>query len=216
MQNIDKITIAVVALLLVVGFGYPFLISDPGSEYSSKISEANDKIDENNCIPDFAVLIYPAWLVEQGSTLIEDIKVTPETPPMFLAHAADDPVTCLSSVGLFAALNEKKVPAELHVFTSGGHGYGGRSTGERDFLLKKRQHRVHSLFRCCRRLIGVINTGEILNLPRSGFFVEPLWISGLRSFKTAIDEDLNKFHASFFMNLAYQVPISHIGRDEAR
>ncbi|MGB1071367.1 MAG: hypothetical protein ACPG1Z_06845, partial [Planctomycetota bacterium] len=47
MQNIDKITIAVVALLLVVGFGYPFLISDPGSEYSSKISEANDKIEEN-------------------------------------------------------------------------------------------------------------------------------------------------------------------------
>ena len=47
MQNIDKITIAVVALLLVVGFGYPFLISDPGSEYSSKISAANEAIEEN-------------------------------------------------------------------------------------------------------------------------------------------------------------------------
>jgi hypothetical protein len=47
MQNIDKITIAVVALLLVAGFGYPFMISDPGSEYSSKISEANNKIEEN-------------------------------------------------------------------------------------------------------------------------------------------------------------------------
>ena len=113
----------------VLGFSAGGNASARVATATARTYEANDKIDENNCIPDFAVLIYPAWLVEQGSTLIEDIKVTPETPPMFLAHAADDPVTCLSSVGLFAALNEKKVPAELHVFTSGGHGYGGRSTG---------------------------------------------------------------------------------------
>jgi endo-1,4-beta-xylanase len=92
--------------------------------------DAKDSIDESNCVPDFAVLIYPAWLVERGSTLIEDLKVTPETPPMYLAHAANDSVTCLSSVGLFAALKTQDVPAELHVFTSGGHGFGGRNTGK--------------------------------------------------------------------------------------
>ena len=92
--------------------------------------DTKDKIDESNCVPDFAVLIYPAWLVERGSTLIEDLKVTPKTPPMFLAHAANDSVTCLSSVGLFAALKTHDVPAELHVFASGGHGFGGRAAGK--------------------------------------------------------------------------------------
>ena len=75
------------------------------------------------------VLIYPAWLVQKGTTLITDLTITSNTPPMFMAHAANDPVTCLSSVGLFAALKAKNVPAELHVFSSGGHGFGGRKTG---------------------------------------------------------------------------------------
>lgn len=91
--------------------------------------EAQDQIDETNCVPDFAILIYPAWLVEQGTTLIPELKITPETPTMFLAHAANDSVTCLSSVGLFAALKAEDIPAELHVFSSGGHGFGGRATG---------------------------------------------------------------------------------------
>ncbi|HBV61692.1 MAG TPA: alpha/beta hydrolase, partial [Rhodopirellula sp.] len=97
---------------------------------TARTYDAQDKIDQSNCVPDFAVLIYPAWLVERGITLIEDLKVTPTTPPMFLAHAANDPVTCLSSVGLFAALEAHDVPAELHIFTLGGHGFGGRNTGK--------------------------------------------------------------------------------------
>ena len=97
---------------------------------TSRTYDAKDKTDQTIGVPDFAVLIYPAWLVERGSTLIADVKVTPKTPPMFLAHAANDSVTCLSSVGLFAALKMQNVPAELHVFSSGGHGFGGRNTGE--------------------------------------------------------------------------------------
>lgn len=91
--------------------------------------EPTDGNDVAGFLPDFAVLVYPAWLVKEGSTLIEDISVSPQTPPMFLAHAANDPVTCLSSVTLFGALQKANVSSELHVFASGGHGFGGRKTG---------------------------------------------------------------------------------------
>lgn len=114
----------------VLGFSAGGNASARVATSTSRTYDTKDKIDESNCVPDFAVLIYPAWLVERGSTLIEDLKITDKTPPMFMAHAANDSVTCLSSVGLFTALKAKNVPAELHVFTSGGHGFGGRITGD--------------------------------------------------------------------------------------
>jgi acetyl esterase/lipase len=49
---------------------------------------------------------------------------------MFLAHAADDRIDCMSSVTLFTRLRQNSVPASLHVFASGGHGFGGRLAGE--------------------------------------------------------------------------------------
>jgi acetyl esterase/lipase len=48
-------------------------------------------------------------------------------PPAFLCHAADDgAVPVENSVMLFTALRAAGVPAELHVFTNGGHGFGLR------------------------------------------------------------------------------------------
>ena len=86
-----------------------------------------DAVDEVSNRPDFAVLIYPAYLVNKEATqLLPEVKVTDKTPPMFLAHAGDDPVTPMSSVLLYGALKQAKVPAELHVYASGGHGYGLR------------------------------------------------------------------------------------------
>jgi acetyl esterase/lipase len=53
--------------------------------------------------------------------------VTAEIPPTFIAHAADDPAVPLdNSLDYFAALRAAKVPAELHVFEEGGHGFGIR------------------------------------------------------------------------------------------
>ena len=74
--------------------------------------------------PNFAMLIYPAYLVDKGGELKPEYKVTKDSPPMFFAHASDDPVTPLSSVALYAALTKNKVPAELHLYASGGHGFG--------------------------------------------------------------------------------------------
>lgn len=90
--------------------------------------EATDDTDSLSCRPDFAALIYPAYFCDSSLQLQPElaVMVNKELPPFFFAHAADDPVTCQSSVQLFAALQKAKVPAGLHIWESGGHGYGLR------------------------------------------------------------------------------------------
>jgi acetyl esterase/lipase len=91
--------------------------------------EAIDKTDEVSCRPDFAILVYPAWLVENDEPKLRDyIKVTANTPPMFFAHAFDDRITPLSSIVLFTELKKAGVASDLHVYSKGGHGYGLRKT----------------------------------------------------------------------------------------
>lgn len=93
--------------------------------------EPVDAVDETGCRPDFALLIYPAYLTDQSKTkLHSDVEVTAAAPPMFLVHAWDDPVTAQSSLLLASALKQVKVSAELHLFARGGHGYGLRRTAE--------------------------------------------------------------------------------------
>lgn len=88
-----------------------------------------DDIDKVSSRPDFAVLIYPGGMSNKDHTALRDyVKVTKHTPPMFLAHAYDDRVRIENSLFLFAALKQNKVPAELHVYSVGGHGYGLRKT----------------------------------------------------------------------------------------
>ncbi|HSG70023.1 MAG TPA: alpha/beta hydrolase [Planctomycetaceae bacterium] len=92
--------------------------------------DSSDKIDEASCAPNFAILIYPAYFVDQAGNLLPDFTVGERTPPMFFVHAANDGVTCLSSVMLFAELKKAGVLSELHVYPTGGHGYGLRPTEE--------------------------------------------------------------------------------------
>lgn len=88
-----------------------------------------DEADQQSCRPDFLMLIYPAYLVEKESVeLTPEIKVDQNTPPTFLVHTEDDGVTALSSIAFFMALKKLKIPAELHIFQDGGHGYGLRPT----------------------------------------------------------------------------------------
>ena len=90
--------------------------------------EEQDETDKLSCRPDFAVLVYPAYFCDNNLQLLPEYAamVTKDLPPFFFAHAADDGVTCQSSVQLFTALRKVNVPAELHVWESGGHGYGMR------------------------------------------------------------------------------------------
>jgi acetyl esterase/lipase len=88
--------------------------------------------------PDFAVLIYPAYLAysghraadEEGKILAPEFQVTAQTPPTFIVQTEDDPVHVENSLVYYRALKDAKVPAELHVFSTGGHGYGMRPTAK--------------------------------------------------------------------------------------
>jgi hypothetical protein len=57
------------------------------------------------------------------------VRVEKTTPPMFFAHSYDDGVPVANSLLVFAELKKASVPAELHLYATGGHGWGIRNTG---------------------------------------------------------------------------------------
>jgi|694.fasta_scaffold37766_7 acetyl esterase/lipase len=76
--------------------------------------------------PDAVVLIYP-WKVggDDGKGVRSDVTIEAGTPPMFIAQASNDPASLpQSAAALYLALLEAKVPAELHIYEAGGHGFG--------------------------------------------------------------------------------------------
>lgn len=103
------------------------LAARTSTNYETLSYPAIDEVDKLSGRPDFSILIYPAYLVTKDMTALTPlIAVNEKTPPAFLAHAYDDGVTADSSVQYFLALKRNKVPAELHVYSKGGHGYGMR------------------------------------------------------------------------------------------
>jgi len=99
--------------------------------YDKRAYDALDDIDKVSCRPDFAVLIYPAYLIARDKEeLAPEMRVTKDSPPMFFAHAGDDKVRAENSVHLYLALRRAGVPAELHVYTTGGHGFGLRPSAQ--------------------------------------------------------------------------------------
>jgi acetyl esterase/lipase len=125
-----------------------------GGHLASTLSTRfNDKVykpvDTTSARPDFSILIYPvismdATMTHMGSreNLIgknpstetvkrfsNDLQVTKNTPPAFLAHSMDDDaVPVQNSISYALALKKYKIPCELHIYEKGGHGYGlGRS-----------------------------------------------------------------------------------------
>ncbi len=82
--------------------------------------------------PDFAVMVYPAYLFEKDkpdSVLREgpDGVVPPKGSkpvPAFFAHSADDPYPAEGSMALAAKLKSLGGSAEVHVWAKGGHGWG--------------------------------------------------------------------------------------------
>lgn len=89
--------------------------------------EPVDDADKLSCRPDFAVLIYPGGFDEKAESRLKDeVRIVADAPPMFFVHAFDDNVTVLNTLLFAAALKKANVPAEVHVFATGGHGYGLR------------------------------------------------------------------------------------------
>ena len=98
------------------------------TNYETRTYPRVDDADDVSCRPDFAVLIYPAYLTvkEQHDAIAPELKVNAQTPPTFLTQAEDDGVRPENSIYYYLALKDAKVAAELHVYPKGGHGYGLR------------------------------------------------------------------------------------------
>ena len=92
--------------------------------------KAIDAADTLSARPDFAVIVYPGYLTPAPALDHLSPGVAPDahTPPTFLLQAEDDPVHEENALLYFQALKQVKVPAELHIYAKGGHGYGLRPT----------------------------------------------------------------------------------------
>ncbi len=105
-----------------------------------------DPADQTPFRPDFALVLYPGYLAEPPAgqsasgpgaawsilprqfTPNTNLHPTASTPPTFLLQAEDDPVHVENALTWFEELKAAHVPAELHLYAAGGHGYGLRPT----------------------------------------------------------------------------------------
>lgn len=118
------------------------LASTLATHFDDKVYESKFSISAR---PDFSILIYPVISMESGIThkgsqtsllgkdpsqelinaFSNEKKITSETPPTFLVHTSDDnAVVPENSIHYYLALKKKNIPAELHIYETGGHGFG--------------------------------------------------------------------------------------------
>jgi len=91
-----------------------------------------DDADDLSCRPDFALLLYPGSIRQSDGR--PNPEVTPAagpTPPTFLAMTQDDSVGVENAIVYYAALHAAGVPTTMHLYPTGGHGYGLRDDGHR-------------------------------------------------------------------------------------
>jgi acetyl esterase/lipase len=100
------------------------------THFDKRLYEPVDAADQLSCRPDFALIIYPGYLAlaDKDFAANADINPTDQTPPTFIVQAEDDPVHVENATVYFLQLKKAKVPAELHIYAEGGHGYGLRRT----------------------------------------------------------------------------------------
>lgn len=102
------------------------------TNFDKRAYEPIDDIDKLSCRPNFAVVVYPGYLLpedEDTDVLAPYIRIPAGTPPIFLVHASDDPESGPEhSVAMYLALKRARVPSELHVYAAGGHGFGVRKS----------------------------------------------------------------------------------------
>jgi len=112
------------------------------TRFNDALYVPTDATDRQSARPDFAGLIYPVTSLQPPyatTRSVRELSTQPDAataytvqlhvshamPPTFIAHAVDDPIANVgASLALFDVLRQQQVPAELHVFEKGGHGWG--------------------------------------------------------------------------------------------
>ena len=127
----------------VLGFSAGGHLASTTGTHFKKVFIPN--INNTSVRPDFMILIYPVisfmpgighhgsadQLIGKNPTpekqkeLSNELQITAETPPAFLVHSSnDDGVSPMNSIEFYNALIKNKIPAEMHLYQSGGHGFG--------------------------------------------------------------------------------------------
>lgn len=103
------------------------LTARAATRFQSPSYTATDETDTQSARPDFAALIYPAYMDEgEHHTLTPELTITEHTPPFFVFQTADDRYGN-SALVISQALRNHKIPVQLHIYEKGGHGYGLRA-----------------------------------------------------------------------------------------
>lgn len=121
------------------------LASTLGTHFDQGNPAATDSVERMSCRPDFMILMYPVIsfadsITHKGSRealtgkdpddkmtafYSNELQVTKDTPPAFLVHSGDDnAVPVENSLLMYKALRAQNIPAEMHIFPEGGHGFG--------------------------------------------------------------------------------------------
>lgn len=130
----------------ILGFSAGGHLASTGvTHFDDKVYEPRDDIDKASARPDFGVLVYPVISFVEPFTHVgsrqnllgadasrelmekfsSERQVTAQTPPCFLIHTWEDTgVPAENSVYFYLAMRKAKVPAELHLFAKGPHGFG--------------------------------------------------------------------------------------------
>ena len=95
-----------------------------GTQFDARSYPVLDVVDEQSCRPDFAVLVYPAYLDDKAGNISPDLNLKAAIPPTLIIHSEDDKTHVVGSRIYHAALEAAKVTHEFKLYPTGGHGYG--------------------------------------------------------------------------------------------
>ncbi len=97
------------------------------------VSFPKEDIDQHSPIPDFGLLIYPAYLKSEKdpNELVPEVSVDSKTPPSFVVIAHGDSRFVEGAALYYLAMHRAKRQCELHIYGKGGHGYGMKDIPER-------------------------------------------------------------------------------------
>ena len=100
------------------------LAAKTSAPLEERSSPAIDAVDKQSCRPDFAVLVYPAYLDDKAGHVSPDLNLMAAIPPTLIVHSEDDKTHVVGSKVYDAALTAAKLPHEFKLYPTGGHGYG--------------------------------------------------------------------------------------------
>lgn len=149
----------------IMGFSAGGHVAATATTHFDFKADANNT-DTTSVRPDFSILIYPvvsfdSTIMHKGSrnSLIgskasadktiffsNELQVNKNTPPTFLVHAGDDgAVPVENSIRFYQACVKNKVPAELHLYPKGGHGFGMYNTTTDDKWMERLRNWMNRL-----------------------------------------------------------------------